>query len=76
MRRVVERLVQARDGLCAAELSAEGVVIEDGATRILKRLMCRGLAKALSGRCLAAAPLIHAAPLQPCSDIVPVVEVR
>lgn len=64
MRRVAERLVQARDGLRPEDLSAAGVVAAAGATRILKRLMWRGLARASAGRCLATAVLLHAAQLQ------------
>ena len=66
MRRVAERLAQSRDGLRPEDLSAEGVVIEAGGARILKQLMWRGLARGLEGRCVAAAALLHAAPLHEC----------
>ena len=66
MRRVVERLLQARDGLRADELSDAGVVPTEGATRILKRLMRRGLARVAAGRCLASPVLSHAASLRLC----------
>lgn len=66
MRRVAERLAQAREGLRPEDLSGEGVVPAAGAARILKRLMWRGLARGSAERCLATAVLLHAAPLQRC----------
>lgn len=67
MRRIVERLIQARDGLRAADLSAQGTVIEAGAARILKKLMCRGLARAADGLCVATPVLLHAARVRQCA---------
>ncbi len=68
MRRVAERLAQSRDGLRPDDLSEEGVVPADGAARIVKRLMWRGLARAgCAGRYLASAALLHAAPLERCT---------
>ncbi len=66
MRRVAERLAQSRDGLIPEDLSTAGVVVAAGAARIFKRLMWRGLARGLEGRCVAAAALRHAAPLHEC----------
>jgi hypothetical protein len=66
LRRVVERLIEARNGLEPAELSAQGVVIESGAARILKRLMCQGLARLTNGRCRPTPVLLHAAPVRQC----------
>lgn len=67
MRRVAERLTQARDGLRPEDLSAEGVVPAAGAARIFRRLTWRGLARSCAGRWLATAILLHAAPLEPCT---------
>lgn len=67
VRRIVERLVQARSGVRAADLSAQGIVIEAGATRILKWLMCRGLVRDAGGVCRATPVLLHAAPVRHCA---------
>jgi hypothetical protein len=67
MRTVVDRLIHARDGVRATDLSAQGMVVEAGATRILKRLMCRGLARATDGLCIATPVLLHAARVRQCA---------
>jgi hypothetical protein len=67
MRTIVDRLIHARNGVRATDLSAQGMVIEAGATRILKRLMCRGLARVANGLCVATPVLLHAARVRQCA---------
>lgn len=63
MRRIVERLLEARNGLRPEDLVADGVAPAGVPERILKRMARRGLVFLGSEMCIPKPVLLHASPL-------------